>query len=269
MDVIGETSITITSQAQTINWKGYGLKLHIPQDSLPPDFEQCKLIIKVLSGHFKFPENTSLVSAVYWLDSDPEIFFSKPLTLEIQHCASNTSRLSFVWAKCSQEHLSDTFKAVEKGEFFHENVYGHVQLNHFSLWGIVSRIYEWLSGNQLYCACLYYINNLINLRYIYFVITKNLEVDITVSFKSVCSYFCLILPAVFLQYVKQNYSDKGATTDGCDEGMLVEFESGSISLKLPSDEAPLEGGWKIMPCHPPKVKKVLCTLLDIKICDWD
>ena len=131
MAVIGETSITITTQAQTINWKGYGLKLHIPQDSLPPDFEQCRLLIKVLYGQFTFPENTSFVSAVYWLDSDPGII-SKPLTLEIQHCASNTSRLSFVWAKCSQKHVPDTFKAVEKGEFSHENVYGRVQLNHYT-----------------------------------------------------------------------------------------------------------------------------------------
>ena len=191
MDVIGETSITITSQAKTINWKGYGLKLHIPQDSLPPDFEQCKLIIKVLSGHFKFPENTSLVSAVYWLDSDPGINFSKPLTLEIQHCASNTSRLSFVWAECFQKHLPDTFNAAEKGEFFHENAYGRVQLKHFSLWGIVCEWWEWLLGNQqlLYCAHLYYMNTEINLRHIHFVITRNLEVNITVSL-SQCILTC-------------------------------------------------------------------------------
>ena len=197
MDVIGETSITITSQAQTINWKGYGLKLHIPQDSLPPDFEQCRLLIKVLSGQFTFPENTSLVSAVYWLDSDPGIIFSKPLTLEIQHCASNTSRLSFVWAKCTQKHLPDTFKAVEKGEFFPENVYGRVQLNHFSLWGIVCEWWEWFSGNQqlLYCAHLYYMNKEINLRHIHFVITRNLEVNITVSL-SQCVLTCWSLAVI-------------------------------------------------------------------------
>ena len=262
MKVIEKTSIIITSQAQTINWKGYGLKLHIPQHSLPPDFEQCRLLIKVISGQFKLPENTFLVSAVYWLDSEPGIIFSKHLTVEIQHCATSTSRLSFVSAK----HLHDTFDAVEKGEFSHENVYGRVQLNHFSLLGIV---YHWFSGNrdQLYCAHVFYMNKGINLKHIDFVIITNREVNITVSFKLMwllhvghcCHLLCI------LQYVKEKYTAKGATTGGCDEGMAVEFESSSISLELPSGEV---SGWKILPNFLPKVKKVLCALLD-KICNWD
>ena len=73
-----------------------------------------------------------------------------------------------------------------------------------------------------------------------------------------------------LQYVKNKYGDSGATTDECDEGMPVEFESNSISLELPSDEVTLGEGWKILPCFTPKVKKVLytCGLLG-KICDLD
>jgi len=265
--VIEKTSIIITSQAQTINCKGYGLKLHIPQYSLPPDFEQCRLLIKVISGQFKLPENTFLVSAVYWLDSEPGIIFSKHLTVEIQHCATSTSRLSFVSAK----HLHDTFDAVEKGEFSHGSVYGRVQLNHFSLWGIVCKMSDWLTGNQqlLYCGHLYYMNKEINLRHIHYVITKNLEVDITVSFKSAWFYMLVIAVTccVFLQHVKQTYTARGAT-DHCDEGMPVVFESSSISLDLPSDDVTLGDGWKILSYFLPTVKKVFCALLD-KICDWD
>ena len=195
MDVIGETSVVITSKAQTINWKGYGLKVHIPQGALPVGLEECRLLIKVLSGQFAFPENTSLVSAVYCLDSDPKQDFSKHLAVEIQHCASNTTRLSFVWAKCSQKHLPYKFEAVEKGEFSRENTYGCVHLNHFSLWALVR---DWWSGNQLYCAHLYYIEREINLRHIHYVIIENLEVNITVSYKSFCFYMLVMLsPAAY------------------------------------------------------------------------
>ena len=210
MDVIAETSVIITNKAQTINWKGYGLKLQIPQQALPPDFEQCRLLIKVVSGQFTFPEDTLLVSAVYWLDTHPRLNFSKPLTLEIQHCASNITTLSFVWAKCSQKHLPYKFEAMKKGEFFHENVYGRVQLNHFSLLGIVGKLYHWLSGNQ-YCAHLYYMNEGINLKYIHFVIITNLEVNITVSFLSQCAFTCwpLLSSAVYFTACQREIHSQG------------------------------------------------------------
>ena len=70
MDVIAETSVLVTSKAQTFYWAGYGLKLHIPEGALPADVEKCTVLIKVgLSGQFKLPENTSIVSAIYWLNS--------------------------------------------------------------------------------------------------------------------------------------------------------------------------------------------------------
>ena len=173
----GETSILVTNQAQTFHWVGYGLKLHIPQGTLPAGLEKCQLQIKVgLSGHFKLPENSSLVSAVYWLDSEPRCKFSQPITVEMQHCVkpSHTSRLSFVRAKCSQVQLPYDFKAVEGGVFSSENAYGCVQLYHFSLLGLIM---NFILPEIVYCASLYY---LVNQREIHFVITKNLEPYITV-----------------------------------------------------------------------------------------
>ena len=137
--MIAETSVLVTNQAQTFHWAGYGLKLHIPQGALPAGLEECRLLIKVgLSGQFALPQNTSLVSAVYWLDSEPRYQFSQPLTVEIQHCVKpiHTSRLSFIHAKCSQTHLPYVFKPVEGGEFSSESSYGCVQLEHFSLLGV-------------------------------------------------------------------------------------------------------------------------------------
>ena len=185
MDVIGETSVLITNQARTFNWKGYGLKLHIPQGALPPGLEECKLLMKVgLSGQFELPENTSLVSAVYWIDSEPRRRFIQLLTVEIQHCVNLalTSKLSFVHAKCSQKKLPYEFEEAKEGEFPSESAYGFVQLTHFSIWSV---IYRRLVPGVLYRARLYYLRKGVNQIDIHFVITKDLDTHATVSFKAI------------------------------------------------------------------------------------
>ena len=180
--MIAETSVLVTNKAQTFHWAGYGLKLHIPQDALPTGLEECRLLIKVgLSGQFTFPENTSFVSAVYWLDSEPRGKFSQPLTLEMQHCvkATHTSRLSFVHAKCSQRNLPYTFEILEGGEFSSLSAYGSIQLHHFSLLTLVKRL---MLGEDdvTYRASLYYLKKGVNQREIHFVITKDQEAHVTV-----------------------------------------------------------------------------------------
>ena len=180
--MIAETSVQVTNQAQTFHWAGYGLKLHIPQDALPAGLEECRLLIKVgLSGQFTLPQNTSLVSAVYWLDSEPRGKFSQPLTLEMQHCVkpTHTSRLSFVHAKCSQTQLPYALETVKSGVFSSESVYGSVEVTHFSLFGAVCN--EPASEVRLYRACLYYLRGGVNLINMHFVITWDDETHITVS----------------------------------------------------------------------------------------
>ena len=128
MDVVGVTSLLITNQAQTFHWGGYGLKLHIPQSSLPAGLEECRLHIKVgLSGEFEFPQNMSLVSAVYWIDSEPRHRFSKPIKMELQHCSTSnqSSQLSIVQAKCSQKTLPYTFTHMEEGGISRKCKYTH------------------------------------------------------------------------------------------------------------------------------------------------
>ena len=180
MDVIGETSVLITNKAQTFNWKGYGLKLHIPQGALPAGLEECRLLIKVgLSGQFALPENTCLASAVYWIDSEPRRQFTKLLTVEIQHCVNLalTAKLSFVHAKCSQKYLPYAFETKKGGVFSNESGYGCVQLTHFSIWSL---IYKMLVPGVLYRARLYYLRKGVNRIDIHFVITKDLEAHATV-----------------------------------------------------------------------------------------
>ena len=199
MDVIADTSILVTNKAQTFNWKGYGLKLHIPQGALPAGLEECKLLIKVgLSGQFALPKNTSLVSAVYWIDSEPECKFSQPLTMEIQHCVKPTliPKLSFLHAKCSQKHLPYEFEADEGGLFCPESTYGCVQLTHFSLWTVIRRLL--FPQNVQYRARLYYQRKGVNQIDIHFVITKDLEIHDTVSSELYC--MCLLIDSLLNIY---------------------------------------------------------------------
>ena len=188
MDVIAETNTLITNEAQTFSWKGYGLKLHIPQQSLPADFKECRLRLKVaLSGQFALPQNTSLVSAVYWLDCELREKFSKHLTLEIQHCVkpTDTCKLSFVRAKCTQIHLPYEFTNMKGGVFSSNSVYGSVELEHFS--GVAVASNKPVSG-PVYYAHLCYLKRATNMINIYFVITWNAEPHTTVSSEPVSSY---------------------------------------------------------------------------------
>ena len=184
VDVIAEASVLITNQAHSFHWAGYGLKLHVPQGALPAGLEECRVLIKVaISGHFALPQNTSLVSAVYWLDSEPRHRFSQPLTLEIQHRAmsSQTTRLSFALAKCSQKNLPYNFEILDGGEFSSQSAYGCIQLQHFSLVTMVMRL---IMGEDdiRYFARLYYLRKEVNLREIHFVITKDQEAHVTVCY---------------------------------------------------------------------------------------
>ena len=110
--------------------------MHVPESSLPEGLDQCEVKIKVsLSGHFDLPENSELVSAVYWVYSRHS--FLKPLTVEIQHCAAITTptqcaRLMFVRTKCTQKELPYIFKEMDGGSFKPDTAYGSISLMHFS-----------------------------------------------------------------------------------------------------------------------------------------
>ena len=125
-----------SSRYQPITWEGFGLRLHIQEDSLPAGMEQCTLNIKAsLAGQYEFPENSSLVSAVFWLRCEPTCKFTKPVTVEIQHCAKSENvdslKMKFVRALCSQAQLPYTFKELG-GDFNRHSSYGVIQVNGFS-----------------------------------------------------------------------------------------------------------------------------------------
>ena len=169
----------MTDEAQTFHWAGYGLKLHIPPASLPAGVGQSSIDIKAsLAGQFKFPEKTTLVSAVYWLHSPVE--FSHPIGVEIQHCATPSDDPSLTFARASHEEPPYKFTALEGGLFPADSCYACIYLNRFSLVTTIKRLLRSLLPQRRYCAHVYYTREAVNIWMADFVITHHLEACITV-----------------------------------------------------------------------------------------
>lgn len=119
-------------------WKGYGVKLHVPPDSLPANCSQHSISVVVrasLSGQYKFPDGCELVSGIYWIYCPVKL--SKPLKLELQHCSDEREKLSFVRTNCTQEQLPYLFTRWNGGVFSEHSSHGSISLSRFSGWGIV------------------------------------------------------------------------------------------------------------------------------------
>ena len=209
VEVIGHTSFTYTGRAQSLEWRRFGFKMHFPAKALPPVVNECQLHIKAsFSGQFQFPENTVLLSPIYWITCRHKL--EKPVTVEIQHCVAklenlqHKSSLTFIVAKCTQEDLPYQFEILGGGVFSPSSQYGSIELNHFSGWGIAFRSWLGLSTDQpaqglstdqpaqgyayqaeldprSYCARYYYSNSGTKSWEVYFAITWNLELHMAVS----------------------------------------------------------------------------------------
>ena len=174
--MIGETEFHVPTRGGSFEWKGYGLRLHVPKGSLPAEVGECRINIRAsLFGQFQFPEDSDLLSPVFWLSAPDE--FTKPVTLEIQHCALRedeaalSSNPSFVSAKCSQKKPPYKFRQVDGGVFTTHSSYGSIQLSHFSGFGITGR----KRTPRSYCAHLYHtMKQMYDWRY-YFVLTQDLD----------------------------------------------------------------------------------------------
>ena len=184
--LIAETSVLVTNSEQLFSWDEYGLSLHIPENSLPDNLQQCSIHIKaIIMGDYQLPQDTHLVSAVYWFKCVPKCQFSQPLTLEIQHCAKpeNTSKLRFVRA-CSMDRHEErvNFEAVA-GNFSCHSSYGFMELNSFCRYAVGQEGAE----DREYCAYSYYCKAPHKVYNVYFAIMWNTEVHNEVMLFSLVS----------------------------------------------------------------------------------
>ena len=181
VEVAGEVEFTVSTEGGSFHLEGYGLRLHVPKDSLPAGMGECKINIRVsLSGQFQLPEGTDLLSPVFWISAPCK--FTKPVTLEIQHCAlaedeAVLSNLSFVSANCSQKDLPYRFKQVSGGVFTKHSTFGSIKLEHFSGVGVTGS----KETPRSYCAHLYNTMKQMHWRF-YFVIMQDLDAKNTVHF---------------------------------------------------------------------------------------
>jgi len=196
VEVIDNTSFTYAGRAQSFEWENHGFKLHLPEDALPPEVDECRIHIKVsLSGQFQLPEDTELVSGIYWIATPYK--FAKAVSIEIQHC-SNTehpSSLTYIVAKCTQDVLPYHFSILSGGTFSSSSRYGSIDVTHFSGVAIASRSprrpsfaqrlgirrRQELSSVKSYCARLYYSRSGVHGWEVYFAIMWDLEVHVAVS----------------------------------------------------------------------------------------
>ena len=182
----GEESVIVhSSHGQLVEWNG--LKLHIHEGSLPEGVHQCKIDIKTsLAGQYEIPENSHLVSAIFWLRCEPQCKFIKPITVEIQHCSTkqNLSRLKIVRAFCSQKQLPYNFKPLG-GRFDTDTSYGVVEVNGFSGVGVVEEnpVSERLYYSQLFYRS-YHSHQQRHESDIYIIFTWNTEPHLNVSYLS-------------------------------------------------------------------------------------
>ena len=178
--MLQKTTVAITNSESTFVWEGYGLKLHIPENCLPSDVKQVTLtILASIAGHYNLPENSSLISGVYWFCYELlSCKLKKPVVLEIQHCAKpeSASNLSFVRSSSNQNKLPYTFKHLEGGKFTSHSSYGILTADKFCGIAIVGP-----PNAKGYIASLFYLKHETVSWDIRFVVTLNTKLHRKVS----------------------------------------------------------------------------------------
>lgn len=156
-----------------MSWEECGIKIIFPSCTLTAYIEVTVNVL-LTDSDFHLPEGSELASAVYDISADKP--FSKPVTIQIQHCVplNDASRTSMSFATANtQKGPPYTFHKLE-GVFRCESSYGEVQCTHLSLFTIIK---WWLGHAITFAASIHYFKD----GYASFVVTKNLEVHINVS----------------------------------------------------------------------------------------
>ena len=205
---VSTQSVTVPTQSVTVPTRPAsfelvpGSKLHVPEESLPSGVSEYRISIKAsLSGQFQLPEDTELLSPVFWISTSCR--FTKPVTLEIQHCAFREdeailSGLSFVAAESSQRELPYRFMRLDGGVFTKLSSYGSIQLTHLHVSGVGVGIAGRKGTPRSYCAHVYHTMKQKDDWRFYFIITQDLELHSSVSSLIWTAYMLTLGDGIYL-----------------------------------------------------------------------
>ncbi len=242
----------VTNSPQSFHWKEYGLKLIIPELSLPENSSSHYIItIKVsLSGQYQFQDDTELVSPIFWLSCKPHCKFLHPLCLEIEHCAlpENSKHLSMAMVNWTQEDFPYSFKLLEGGIFSNHSSSGVIALKDFGGIGVIQK---WSKQRQYWSDIFYIASSPPNIGWdIHFAITWHDSAHIKVSCCIQANFTNITMCNIPLQSVKNHYASLNAQPGN--HGQQLTFKEKSISLEVPK-EGHVQNGWKIFPSFSPCV----------------
>ena len=157
-EVIAEKTVKVTNEEQHIVWEGYGLRLHIPPNSLPEDCSELQLNMTVSRAiDCGLPdEDGILVSAVYSFSHNlGERKLRQKATLEMQHCAQG-SYTPLCIVQSDSIVPPHKFQTLRGGKFDSSDRYASIELDHFCSFGVY---FAWLFHRNLSTrATLFYIN---------------------------------------------------------------------------------------------------------------
>ena len=100
-------------------------------------------VAALVSGDFKIPKGTVLVSAVYAISVSKPLL--KPLKIELQHCVDlrntgQTGCLKFVRAPLMEYPYQ--FSIVDGGSFSVDSRYGSIEREQFCIFAIIKKIFS-------------------------------------------------------------------------------------------------------------------------------
>ena len=180
VEVYRETVLEVVGdKPQKLEWPGYGFYIEVPEGALAPGVTASVGVKVILAGQFKLPENSQLISAIYWIYTS-EVFL-KEVAVNIQHCADlkneeQCSKCKFFIAKCSQKELPYTFKEKE-GLFNPYTQYATIKLKRFSCVGETAP-----EKQTIQCTGLLLYNQIArNKAKFHLVVVKNLDTHLKVS----------------------------------------------------------------------------------------
>ena len=145
VEISGEKVFEVTAgSSENYKWDSHGFQLTVPNGALPPGVTASVAVRSIVAGPFQLPENSELISAIYWISSTHA--FMKKVTVHLQHCAiicteEELGHCGIIIGKCSQDPPYQF--AIKDGEFSPHSQTASISMTQFSILGA---IWRWFRG---------------------------------------------------------------------------------------------------------------------------